>query len=206
MVRAGRGLGASAGLRSCQRAALADRVRPRAVESRVVRVNLLERRQPVAPAARAARVLPALALVLALAAAAAHAAAASSAERAARIAQLRAVAQARAAPVERLRAQVTQLERAASEAEHLRATGPRLAAQLARLADALPRAAWLTALEVESDGALRISGRAPQFATVGAVLAALERVHAFGAPHLLDAQRPSDTSAALRFQMETRAP
>ncbi|TAM74793.1 hypothetical protein EPN44_10330 [bacterium] len=182
-------------------------MRPRALESTehgIVRVNLLER-EPSSAAwlARAPRALPMLALALATAAAGAHIAAARSTELAAWTTAQRTAAEARAAPVRRLRSEVSHLERSVIEGERLRATGPKLAAALAQLAADLPPASWLTSLELADDGTLRIAGRAPGFATVGEVLASLDRSQVFGAPRLLDAQRPAG-AAALRFQIETR--
>ncbi len=168
-----------------------------------MRVNLLEREPSAAWPTRAARALPLLTLALATAAAGAHIAAARSTQLAAWSAAQRAAAEARAAPVRRLRSDVARLGRSAIESERLRASGPKLAAALAQLAADLPRASWLTSLELADDGTLRITGRATGFTIVGDVLASLDRSHAFGAARLLDAQRPAG-AAALRFQIETR--
>lgn len=171
-----------------------------------MRVNLLERDPAAAEwLARVPRALPALALILAVIAAGEHVAVARAAAMAAQTAAQRVAAEERAAPVLRLRAEVAHLERSVRESERLRATGPQLAAALTRLADDLPRTSWLTSLELAGDGTLRIAGRAPGFATVGEVVASLDRARAFGSPRLLDAQRPAG-AAALRFQIETRAP
>ncbi|MGR4065142.1 MAG: hypothetical protein ACLQPV_06810 [Vulcanimicrobiaceae bacterium] len=58
----------------------------------------------------------------------------------------------------------------------LRDSGPRVAAGLVRLANALPRAVWLTAVDGTADG-YTVSGEAPDVAAVGEVFPSLTGLH-----------------------------
>jgi len=170
-----------------------------------VRVNLLEReslrgRDLARPVVRA---VPLLLVTVAVAAALAHVDAARWAWTLSRVEAERRMLEARAAAVRRLHADVARLESRVADAERLRLTGPRMESALAELAVDLPSTSWLTSLTIEDDGSLRIAGRATAFASVGSVLASLDRSAAFGKSALLDAQRPA-RATTLRFQIETR--
>lgn len=94
----------------------------------------------------------------------------------------------------RVRALARERDRLRAQAAHVDAverSGAAWASEIAAIGNGVPREVWLSSLHVQS-GSIALEGRGTRLAAVGATMAALVRVRAFGAARLLSVRENDD--------------